>query len=313
MVAFIIIASLLVVCFAVTVVFGVSYSYKTAYRPRPRGEHDHFRGTEPGGKVPNPELCREHISRLLNAQSECVYIRSHDGLKLAGYYMPGRGMDAPLALCFHGHRSSWQRDFSGIAPILFDRGFNVLFVDQRSHGESEGNLISLGVNEQRDVISWIEYALGRFGNDTRILLVGVSMGGASVLGSAGLGLPDNVIGIISDSAFSSAPDITVEVGCKAGKMTHIVSLVTKLSARVHGFRLKDGSAKNAVRNTDLPILILHSREDALVPYYMAEEIFASAKNATLVAFDKGPHVCEWLLDYDRYKSAFEKFFMELNI
>ena len=312
MVAFIIIASVLAVAIIGSLVFGVKYAHKMAFRPRPRGEQDHFRGTEPGGKTPNPELCRENINRLLNTPNERVSVVSRDGLKLSGYYVRGRE-GAPVMLCFHGHRSSWQRDFSGIAPILFDHGFNVIFVDQRSHGESEGELVSLGVLEKYDVLAWARYASERFGEESKIVLVGVSMGGASVLGATGLDLPKNVCAVISDSAFSSALEEAVYVGCKGGRMSPVISSITRLSARVYGFKLTEFTPKDALKECELPILLLHSREDALVPYYMAEELFASAKRATLVAFDKGPHVCEGLLEPERYRRAYDNFFLENNI
>lgn len=312
MVALIIIVSVFLVSSVASLIFGVAYAYKMAFRPRPAGEQDHFRGTEPGGRTPSPELCRENISRLLATPTERVSVISHDGLKLCGYYVE-RLADAPVALCFHGHRSSWQRDFSGIAPILFENGFNALFVDHRAHGESEGDFISLGVLEKYDVQSWVRYACERFGADVKILLVGVSMGGASVLGALGLDLPKNVVGIISDSAFSSARDIAVEVGCKGGRMSPVISSVMRLSARLHGFSITKDTPKDALKKSELPILLLHSREDQLVPYYMAEELHASAKNATLVAFDKGLHVCEGLVEPEKYRRAYEKFFLELKI
>lgn len=54
-------------------------------------------------------------------------------------------------------------------------GLNVLLVDQRSHGESEGRLITFGVKERRDVVTWIDYVLEHFGDDTEIFLSGLSM------------------------------------------------------------------------------------------------------------------------------------------
>ena len=71
-------------------------------------------------------------------------------------------------------------------------GHNLLLIDERAHGRSEGRTITFGIQERWDVESWARFAVERFGADVQIILYGVSMGAATVLMAAGLDLPENV-------------------------------------------------------------------------------------------------------------------------
>ncbi len=64
---------------------------------------------------------------------------------------------------------------------MLREGHNVLMIEERAHLESEGHTITFGIKERYDALDWIRYALQRFGEDTRIILVGISMGAATVL------------------------------------------------------------------------------------------------------------------------------------
>ena len=104
-------------------------------------------------------------------------------------------------------RASSVLHFSIIGQFLQDEGYNVLLVDQRAHFGSGGHTIAYGIRERRDVLSWIEYANGRFGKDKPIYLFGISMGAATVVMAADLALPDNVRLICADCPYSSPRDI----------------------------------------------------------------------------------------------------------
>ena len=143
---------------------------------------------------------RKEINRLFCQLSDRPYeevsIESFDGFTLFGrYYHVKDG--APLDIGFHGYRSSALTDFAGGSELSFSMGHNLLLIDERAHGRSEGRTITFGIQERWDADSWVRYAVERFGADTEIILYGVSMGAATVLMAAGLDLPENVKGIIA--------------------------------------------------------------------------------------------------------------------
>ena len=76
-----------------------------------------------------------------NAKSERVTVTSYDGLTLTGtYYENFKG--APVEIMFHGYRGNAKRDMCGGINRCFSLKRNVLAVDHRGHGLSDGNIIS---------------------------------------------------------------------------------------------------------------------------------------------------------------------------
>ena len=84
---------------------------------------------------------------------EEMCITSFDGLRLYGKYYE-YASDAPIELMFHGYRSSAQRDLCGAVQRCRELGHSALIVDQRCSGRSEGRVITFGVREHRDCLSW---------------------------------------------------------------------------------------------------------------------------------------------------------------
>ncbi len=91
---------------------------------------------------------------------EWCYTTSFDGLKLAARYYDNNS--TCTILLFHGYRSSAAHDFSCAVEMYYKMGFNILMPDQRAHGKSEGKYITFGVNESRDVLSWLEFLNKKF-------------------------------------------------------------------------------------------------------------------------------------------------------
>ena len=140
---------------------------------------------------------------------EEVTISSHDGLGLRGrYYHYADG--APLEIMCHGYKGNAIRDFCGNWAVAKKDGRNVLLIDQRCHGKSEGHTITFGILERRDVLGWINWANQRFG-EIPILLSGVSMGAATVLMVSGMELPGNVKAVVADCPYDAPSNIIKKV------------------------------------------------------------------------------------------------------
>ena len=239
---------------------------------------------------------REHIYRMAHIMEqypyESVTIRSHDGLKLHGRYYHYRD-GAPVEILCHGYRSHPYRDCSGGHSLSRKLQYNALVIDQRAHGDSEGKVISFGVNERLDCQSWANYAADRFPG-VPIILSGLSMGAATVLMVSELELPGTVCAIIADSPYSS-PGAILEKVCKE---RHYPMTVCRpflyLAARLWGrFDLRKCTAKDAVRKAKVPILLIHGEDDRLVPWTMSQEIaLACASPVNVEIFpDAGHGLC----------------------
>lgn len=262
---------------------------------------------------PHLKLVLENIHKFSMESFEEVQITSHDGTLLcANYYESKPG--APLVIFFHGYRSSFDRDGSGGFWHLVSNGYNILMVHQRSHGKSGGKTITFGVKERYDCLSWIDYVVERFGENVKIMLMGVSMGASTVLMASGLNPPENVKGIIADCGFTSPEKIIKsEIGAIHLPKNLVYSLA-RLSAKIFGgFDPNDADACEAVSKTDIPILIIHGEDDSFVPYYMAKEILDSCKSDKMFLSVPGAgHAMSFYQDKKTYINIVDAFMQKLG-
>ena len=252
------------------------------------------------------------IDEMCAIPFETVYITSFDGLNLAGrYYHVKDG--APVHIQFHGYKGWAYRDFCGGNKLARERGCNTLVVDQRAHGMSEGNTISMGINERFDCLSWINYICERFGRDVKIVISGVSMGATTVLMAAGLGLTENVIGIIADCPYSSPKEIIMKVCSDMKLPERLMYPFVRLGAKLYGhFDLEAADAAEAVCHAKVPILLIHGEDDRFVPCSMSQKIFERFKEANpdgnmlLETFPGAGHGISFMEDEVRYGRIIDK-------
>lgn len=298
---------LLVLICAILALSGYSY-YIAFYSPR--------KGRRKDTDLPNTEqysVFREdnlkRIQRLRTEEHEEVSIYSYDGLRLTGKYYH-RHDRAAVAICFHGWRGSGIRDFCGGAFSLMEQGFNVLLVDQRAQGNSDGHTITFGVKERFDCLEWVRYVSDRFGPETDIFLYGVSMGGATVLMAAGLGLPENVRCVVADSPYSS-PKAIIQKVCADMKVPPAAAYpFVALGARLFGgFSLSAATTEEAVRSAAVPILVIHGTDDRFVPCSMSES-FTTNPHVQRQTFPGAGHGLSFLVDQPRYEKLIRDFALQ---
>ncbi len=279
-------------------------SYRLAFYAPKRFKDEDFK--MPVGE--QYEKKRAGISKCMNEMLarpfEPVTITSHDGLTLyARYYHVAD--NAPLQIQFHGYKSSAVLDFCGGSKLAENLGHNALVVDQRSHGKSQGNCITFGIKERKDCLTWITYALSRFGTDTKIILAGLSMGAATVLMASDTCLPENVVGIMADCPFSSPKEIIQKVCRDMHLPAKIMYPFIKLGARLFGhFNLEECNAVSSVQNTKIPILLIHGEDDRFVPCNMSRKIAkACASPITFVSIEDAGHGLSYLVAPKQYEEA----------
>ena len=294
---------------AVAVLFVLCIAYTTYrmafYSPR-NGQNDIHNIPDGEQYQAGRDKMIKMIDDLAAIPFERVYITSHDGLRLSGrYYHTTDG--APVDICFHGYRATSVRDFSGGAMLSLENGRNLLLVDQRAQGESEGHTITFGIKERHDCLRWVEYVIERFGAVTRIMLYGISMGGATVLMASGLPLPPNVRGIVADCPYSSAKDIIIKV-CRDMHIPPTLAYpFLALGARLYGgISLSKVTAAQAVKSAKVPIVIIHGEDDRFVPCDMSRDI--ELANPTLITrhtFPGAAHGLSFMADFSRYRGIVE--------
>ncbi len=197
-----------------------------------------------------------------------VKIKNKDGLELVGFLHNAHS--DKTAIIVHGYMSN-HSEMQGICDFYLRRRFNVLAVDNRAHGESEGRCIGFGYYDRLDLLLWIEYVNKNIGG--KIVLQGLSMGATAVCCVSGEDLPKNVVAIVSDCGFANG-DRQVSYVNRQNKVPQIIKkhLYSYLK-RVHGFDMNKVDATKIVCKTKVPILFIHGDADNFVPFENMEILY----------------------------------------
>ena len=248
---------------------------------------------------------------LRSMPHEEMSITSFDGLTLRGKFYE-YAPNAPIELMFHGYRGTAERDLSGGVARCFQLGRSALLVDQRGCSDSEGNVISFGINEHRDCLAWLDFAIQRFGKDVKIILTGISMGASTALLVSDQALPPNVLGILADCGFSSAKDIIKKVIRQMGLPADVGYPFVKLGAKLFGhFDLEARSAVEAVKHATVPVIFFHGDGDDYVPCEMSRINYeACTAMKKLVIIPRAGHGLSYPVAPDVYLNALREFFGE---
>ncbi len=121
---------------------------------------------------------KARIDSLPAEAFEDIRLQTSDGLQLAGWYIKADSMAAGTVILFHGHggnRSSVVKE----ADAFHRLGWNVCMIDFRAHGQSEGDICTVGYRETRDVKAAYDYVAAK--GEKHIVLWGISLGAATIL------------------------------------------------------------------------------------------------------------------------------------
>ena len=256
-------------------------------------------------------IIHERKDWLLAREMEHITIKSRDDLTLHGDYIPADNESDTIAMCFHGYTGAGMKDCVSVAAFFVKQGFDCLVVDNRSHGQSEGEYIGFGILDRYDCLSWIKYINERFGGKKKIVLYGVSMGAATVVMTAGFPeLPDNVKAIISDCAFTSPYDVFAHILKRDYHMAEfpVMNINNAMSRKKAGYGFSDYSTLTAVKNTKCPILFIHGKEDTFVPTRMSEENYAACVSPKeLLLVDNAGHAASYYENVPLYEKTVLEF------
>ncbi|QCR33079.1 alpha/beta hydrolase [Lysinibacillus sp. SGAir0095] len=205
-------------------------------------------------------------------------IVSKDKLQLnlqADFYQNGKE-NHKWAIVVHGYTSSAE-GMTRYVRNFYEQGFHVVAPDLRGHGESEGEYIGMGWHDRLDMLQWINGII-EVDPNAEIVLFGVSMGGATVMMTAGEDLPSNVKVIVEDCGYSSVSDVFVYqlddlFGLPEFPVMNAANTVTNIRA---GYDLYEASAVDQVAKSEKPILFIHGNQDTFVPYEMLDKVYDAA-------------------------------------
>lgn len=213
---------------------------------------------------------------------------------------------------FHGLWSTGFVNGKPIYRITEKHNWNLLLATLRAHGESGGEYSTFGALEKYDCRDWVSWARKRFGTESLIFLIGISMGGAIAMLSSNLEGMECVRGIIDEGGYTSPLEM-IEINSRdklqSKFLVRIFSELVNVGARIWGrCNLRGVDACKALMNTKIPVLIIHGDKDTQAPVAMAYRLNNSCKSEKQMLIIRGAgHTDCYKIDPLRYENVVYEF------
>ncbi|TCN20416.1 alpha/beta hydrolase [Mesobacillus foraminis] len=181
------------------------------------------------------------------------------------------------AIVVHGYSGN-ASSMTRYVRNFYEKGYHVLAPDLRGHGDSEGDYIGMGWHDRKDMLLWIDEIIEK-DPKAEIALFGVSMGGATVMMTAGEeNLPSNVKVIVEDCGYAAVSDVFIYqlddlFGLPEFPVMQAANTITSLRA---GYDLYEASAVEQVAKSRAPIMFIHGDADTFVPFEMLDKVYKAA-------------------------------------
>jgi fermentation-respiration switch protein FrsA (DUF1100 family) len=198
---------------------------------------------------------------------EEVRLDTGDGVRIHGWFVPG---DSTVTLLyFHGNAGNISHRLHSIRQF-HDLGLSVFIIDYRGYGESDGRPSEKGLYRDAEA-AWQYLTEDRAIPEADIILFGRSLGGSL---AAWLADEHGPRALIVDSAFTSVPDIGADV---------YPWLPVRLLSRIQH------PTREHVTKARCPVLVVHSRDDEIIPFHHGEALFAAANEPKAFLELRGGH------------------------
>jgi len=225
----------------------------------------------------------------LSRPFEDIYLKARDGVRLNGWFFPARSNSTRahlVILLFHGNAGNISHRLDHFDTLL-ETGVNLFALDYHGYGRSAGKPGE--AETYRDALAAHGWLVQRGFAPASIIALGESLGGG-VASELALGEP--LGGLILQSTYTSIPDIGAE-------------LFPWLPVRLLATIKYDTQSK--LPRIQVPVLIMHSRDDTMIRFQHAEKNFATANEPKMIWELQGDHNDALESNRTRYLEGMEKF------
>ena len=204
--------------------------------------------------------------------SEEITLDTGDNMHLKGVFHNSYPNSKKVIILHHGYTANRYVEYQYV-PIFLQEGYNILVIDMRSHGESDGVYASYGYHESNDLDLWVEWIKRRKGVDASIGLFGQSMGAATVM-LYGARHPDKIRFIIEDCGYTDAREI-IKYQLKQAKIPKVpfYTIIRRMAKRRFCLDIDSIIKEDELALCNVPTLFIHGKEDKLVPFVMSESLY----------------------------------------
>ncbi|MBE5817981.1 MAG: alpha/beta hydrolase [Clostridiales bacterium] len=193
-------------------------------------------------------------------------------------------------------------------------GYNVLVLDPRAHGLSDGEFNTVGFEESRDIIKWVEFMMDTYGIK-HFVFHGICIGAAGgILALTSGNCPDTVKAIVTEGMFANFGESVKNHLIERRKPVFIMlDLIDAWMKHYTGHTMKIGPI-NFIDKLNVPLLMIHSKEDLYSTPEYAEKLYdkAGSKFKRLVWFEHGRHSMLRIKDTDLYDTSITEFLAEIS-
>ena len=222
---------------------------------------------------------------------EEVEIRSTDGVRLSAWWVPAEGSSRAALLVPGWGGYKFDEHLLQTLPVYHNAGYSVLLLDLRAQGESDGACRTLGYREVRDVRGALAWLQRQGFAPEQVVLHGWSMGGATVLRSApGTG----VAAVIEEAGYGDLPLLLrskIPEFVRFGRLLEpAILLVGRLFPDFDPWNVVPKNEAATLSDEGVPLLIIHSTGDEIVPYEQAKILAAAYPGATVWKLEGYGHV-----------------------
>ncbi|MDY3768701.1 MAG: alpha/beta hydrolase [Sphaerochaetaceae bacterium] len=255
---------------------------------------------------------KQTIAKGVEIPYETIEVLSNDNLVLrARYYHVST--EAPTDIFVSGYNGLCRRDFA----VLFQHSLNtlhhnVLLTSNRAHDESTGHFCTFGKSESEDIIVWIGKIVEMM-PQSPINVIGFSLGASACI-LASPYMDSHVKKLVADAPFSNGKDEMRYMLKKLfPKGAKILFPLVRFGTYVYGgFRLSKIDVVKAAQKCLVPVLLIHSKGDKMVPFEMGNEVYqALGENKQfLVLSENTGHGEGGIKEKDKYLSAITNFLEE---
>jgi len=239
--------------------------------------------------------------------AEEIDVIAPDGLRLDSWLFRSATATASVIL-LHGYRGN-KHSLLPIAQMLYP-AYNVLLLDHRGHGESDGVRTTIGYEERLDVHGAVDFLVERGLGPVGIY--GMSMGGAIAILAAAE--DPRIVAVIADSPFARLRWAVQQSAVLRGypaPFTPIMAFLGCLTTALHlRLRMEAFDPIEVIdRIAPRPLLLMHGVEDEIIPVVSAHTLFARAGEPKELWLMDGLQHCRALEEaYDDFQNRMRAFF-----
>jgi alpha-beta hydrolase superfamily lysophospholipase len=287
------------------------FTHFYADAPKPKKPEEMGTGEKISAMFFGVKYGKSKVMDSLTAPHDIVQLKAADSLRLEAWYLNRAKdsivMDKGTVIMFHGHGGSKSGTIKE-AEAFYLMGYNVLMVDFRAHGNSDGNTCTIGYKETKDVKAAYDYIAAK--NEKNILLWGISMGAVAIMKSMNDDSTIKPNKVILEMPFGSLTDaVKARVKMMGLPKQPISSLLTFWGGIEQGFWGFGFKPEEYAKKVSCPVLLQWGVNDARVTEKETNEILKNlaSSNKTLVKYENSGHQSLCINEHDKWVMSVSSF------